>query len=451
MAGKFINTTNQRSKIMDSVLTSVKNILNNPYYLMNDKRATKVTYLNLNTTMTTLDESTRGNYSEFTHDSPARYNRINGFYLYGISRIEPNLEISEFGLQTSDVSADAVVLPNTIIPYPGDVFFIDSIEKDFLFQVTAVNPNTLDTGSLMYRINYTLISTDGISRNDIESKIVKSYTFSVENYGSNFGCLITDDDLAAVSEIEKITTMLKDYYMAMFYNSKVQTFTYTKYDGYRNVADRLGGLFGLHVHDQFLLEFIIRNNILGGSSDYIYLQHQIVLPATFAIDYDKTFFSSLENKDIEHHLGRTDTNLWLCTQRLSLLYAYPEDYYYTNYSDLNHSLNIINIFDDPDFCNKIKRNEKTTNILKNIIIMWFNNEPIDSEILKDINHIDYMDNMEMYYLIPMAIFCLEKYIQDILANQSAKGGVNNDTCRQGTLNCCKMENSCGNCVSKRDG
>lgn len=396
MAGRFIRTSTFNKNNMQNLLSSnTKNLLNNPYYLFNNTSGFPCTYFNINTTMTTLDEATRGNYANISPDDPIRYNQINNFIIYGIDKIEPNLEIGEFGLEGSDIQGDAIVLPNTIIPYPGDYFFLEQIEKKYLFKVTAVNPNSLDTGATLYKINYTLSNSDEVR--SILPQVIKKYNFYINNYGSNFGCIIEESIALEIEKLEKYLILLKDYYIQLFYDPKIQSFSYL-----RNGCTK--------VYDPYLIEFMIRNNTLKGSTNYIYVSQQVYLPSTFGVDYDRTFFSSLEDKDCNKHYCRCAGNLILCTQKLSLLYAYPQDYYCMKYSNLNSALNIIDIFNDPKFMEKIRNNEKTNNVLKNIIIDYFNNIKIDSSILDELKHIDYMENAELYYLIPMVIFCIEQNI-----------------------------------------
>ena len=178
MAGKFIRTSNMKQTMPDLLADNVKGIINNPYYLFNNLDGSTCTYYNINTTMTTLDEATRANYSELAASSPIRYNKINKFLLYGIDKIEPGLELTDFGLEGSDIQGDAVVLPKTIIPYPGDFFTLTQLNNEnYLFKVTAVNPNTLDTGATMYRINYSLAYTDHVV--DINAQVVKEFNFSL--------------------------------------------------------------------------------------------------------------------------------------------------------------------------------------------------------------------------------------------------------------------------------
>lgn len=402
MAGRFINTNTTPSikqQMPNLLVNNAKKLLNNPYYLFNTASKSDSRYFNINTTMTTLDEADRGNYSEIGPASPIKYNQINNFCLFGVNRMEPNLEITDFGLEGSDITGDAIVLPNTIIPYPGDFFILTQLGDKYLFRVTAVNPNTLDTGAVLYKINYTLAYSDGVP--DIYSQVVKVYNFIIDRYGSNFGCLIELSISEEIKEIERYLVMLKDYYSQLFYDNKIQSFAYLR-----------NGL--LKVYDPYLIEFMIRNKILDGATNYIHVSQQVVLPSTFGIDYDTTIFSAIEEKDINKHYCRCVGNLLLCTQRLSLLYAYPQDYYCMDYVKLNSKFHPIDIFEDHEFLQKIKNNVQTNNVLKNIIIGYFNDAMIDSTVLEQLKHVDFMKNQELYYLIPFTIFCMEQYIQSIL-------------------------------------
>ena len=428
MAGKFINTSTAYSHMVGNANSIVKGLMDNPYYLFTDKKATIVNYYNLNTTMTTLDEATRGNYSEISNHSPLRFNKITGFYLYGLSKIEPNLDIGDFGLESSDITGEGLVLPRTIIPYPGDYFYISN-EPKYLFKVTSVNPNTLDTGATMYRISYSLKSSDGLD--NIEPQVVKRLKFVMASSGSNIETSVLDEETYDDTlSLQDYATILKDYYISMFYDSKVQSFTYNyspfegdlydsnsepKYVHLANMGKYPCNPLGFKVYDPYLIEFIIRNNILEGATNYIYVTQQMYLRPTFAMNYDKTIFSSLEDKDIEKHYGRSVGNLLLCDQKLSILYQFPIDYYYMEYHNLKNKFFYISIFDDPDFKNKIINKQYVRSPLKNIMIKYFNNEEITTEDLNQLKHVDYMENKEFFYMIPIIIFCIEQQISNTLA------------------------------------
>jgi hypothetical protein len=256
----------------------------------------------------------------------------------------------------------------------------------------------------MYKCNYILCGSDGIQ--SIEDKVVKSYSFVADNIGTNFACLIEDNTYSELSAIQEAAVLLKDYYIQLFYDVRVQTFAYYREDA------------GFKVHDPYLLEFIIKNGVIDNSTEYLYIDHQLYLPSTFGVDYDKTIFSSIENKDIQHHIGKYVGNLLLVTQKLSLLYAYPQDYYYMEYFRTSKGFYLIDIFNDPEFGTKIKDNTKTGNILKDILIGYFNDEDITTEQLNELKHIDYMNNCELYYLMPIVIYIFDNYVQNALLKTS---------------------------------
>ena len=438
MAGKFLNTVTGYNEMVTQAVSTMKSRMDNPYYLFTDKKALQCTYYNINTTMTTLDEATRGNYSEISAQSPIRYNKIKNFLIYGMNRIEPGFDIGEFGLESDNISGEVFVLPKTIIPYPDDYFFLTQLGKDYLFKVTGVNPNTLDTGATLYRINYTLISSDGLK--NIEPQVVKTYVFNFSSggigsdNGSNISTSIIDENsYNNANEIEDLVTNLKDYYISLFYDARVQNFTYFSDPHSESWYQSMGqpkplhiGLmqdmsnkpFGIRIYDPYLIEFIIRNKILDGSSNYLFVEQAMYLPQSFALDYDKTIFSSIEECNIDKHYGYSVGNLLLCDQRLSLLYAFPENYYYMTYGNLNARLYYISIFDDSEFTTKIKNNEEVENPFKNLIVKYFNSSSITSDDINKLKHIDFLMNREFYYEIPMTIFILEKHIADILQDST---------------------------------
>lgn len=397
MAGKFINNT---QKIMiDSANDTVINILNNPYYLYSDKKGSIAQYYNINNTKSTFDEATGGIQSELGPNCPVRYNKIKDAILYGIDKIPVDLDMTENGIEASEISGEAVVLPNTFIPYAGDFFTLDQTRKPYLFRVTAVSPNTLDSGAIMYKINYVYAYPD---LHGIEDQVIDNYNMMINNVGTTFKTVVKSSKYELVEKIEQYTTKLKDYYYMIFYDTKVQSFIYS------NEHIR-------HVYDPYLTEFIIRNNILKGSTQYIYVAQQMFLPSTFGVDYDRTIFSAIEDKDIHRHSVRYIGNLWIVDQKMSLLYAYPEEYWYMEYSHLNAKLFPINIFNDLNIIDNIDRNIKVKdNILVNILIKYFNDENITDEDLKELKYLDYCSNKELFYGIPIAIYCLEKNIENLL-------------------------------------
>ena len=397
MAGKFVNT--EQKVTFDTLSENVKELMKNPYYQFSDKKGSVCQYYNINDKKTTLDEATRANYSELGPNSPIRYNKIKDAIIYGITKMDIALDITDFGLEANDIAGEAYVLPKTFIPYPGDFFTIDHLGKPYLFKVTNAEQNTLYTDEAMYKISYILAYPD---LNGIEDQVVGTYVYNTASFGTNSKVVIQSDVYNIVAQIQDTLIKLKDYYYMIFYDQKVQTFIYL----HKGI---------IHAYDPYLIEFMIRNNILSGSTEYVYVSQQMFLPSTFGVDYDRTIFSCIEDKDVETKAKiRYVGNLLVCQQKLSLLYAYPEDYYYMEYSHLNTHLHSISIFGDLEMIYYIRNNIKTSNPLCNVMIKYFNDEEITSDDLLDIKNIDYCDNIELYYGIPIAIFCMEQMVSKML-------------------------------------
>lgn len=397
MAGKFVNT--EQKVTFDTLSENVKELMKNPYYQFSDKKGSVCQYYNINDKKTTLDEATRANYSELGPNSPIRYNKIKDAIIYGITKMDIALDITDFGLEANDIAGEAYVLPKTFIPYPGDFFTIDHLGKPYLFKVTNAEQNTLYTDEAMYKISYILAYPD---LNGIEDQVVGTYVYNTASFGTNSKVVIQSDVYNIVAQIQDTLIKLKDYYYMIFYDQKVQTFIYL----HKGI---------IHAYDPYLIEFMIRNNILSGSTEYVYVSQQMFLPSTFGVDYDRTIFSCIEDKDVETKAKiRYVGNLLVCQQKLSLLYAYPEDYYYMEYSHLNTHLHSISIFGDLEMIYYIRNNIKTSNPLWNVMIKYFNDEEITSDDLLDIKNIDYCDNIELYYGIPIAIFCMEQMVSKML-------------------------------------
>ena len=397
MAGKFVNT--EQKVTFDTLSENVKELMKNPYYQFSDKKGSVCQYYNINDKKTTLDQATRANYSELGPNSPIRYNKIKDAIIYGITKMDIALDITDFGLEANDIAGEAYVLPKTFIPYPGDFFTIDHLGKPYLFKVTNAEQNTLYTDEAMYKISYILAYPD---LNGIEDQVVGTYVYNTASFGTNSKVVIQSDVYNIIAQIQDTLIKLKDYYYMIFYDQKVQTFIYLH-----------NGI--IHAYDPYLIEFMIRNNILSGSTEYVYVSQQMFLPSTFGVDYDRTIFSCIEDKDVETKAKiRYVGNLLVCQQKLSLLYAYPEDYYYMEYSHLNTHLHSISIFGDLEMIYYIRNNIKTSNPLWNVMIKYFNDEEITSDDLLDIKNIDYCDNIELYYGIPIAIFCMEQMVSKML-------------------------------------
>ena len=399
MAGKFINT--EHTDNIDSLVTGLKDILKNPYYKWNDKSGTKVKYFNQNKEATMLDQSTKLYYADIGLDSPIKYNMIEDFMLYGLEQIMINMENEDFGPRSSEISGEAIVLPNTIVPYVGDYFVITYTEEDLLFRVIDSSPDTLENGANIYKIQYKMESStlESILEHD---NIEDTYNFVINNVGTGFNSVIRHESYNMIKALDQVLFNLRTYYKSIFYKERVQTFVFL----YNNQR----------FYDPYMIEFLKENKILDGNNDYIYLVQQTKLSSMFPINYNRSFFKCIENKDLKNihcyeHRGTAE----YISDPLSIFQTRLESYFEIKHTVEDYNFGILPCFKD-DLINAIEENRllEGNDSIYNIIIKYFHNEKIEQRDIDDLNCIDYSDNIIIFYAIPCIIYCLERFVKSLL-------------------------------------
>ena len=401
MAGKFTDTT--YTSTIDSLVKSTKDKFKNPYYIFSDQKPTKVTYYSQNIEKSTLDESSGLYNSHLGKDSPFVFNKIYDFFIYGIERIQMELEVGDYGTESSEISGDGIILPNTITPRPGDFFTISYVKEDVLFKVIEVSTDTLDTGANIYKIGYKLSSVKNIS--NIEAQVEKKFNFIVNNVGTDFKSILQDCDYNLVKQLESIIENLIITFENVFFDSKLQTFIFNN-DGWL-------------MYDPFMIEFFIRNNIMKYGNTYKFVDHAMDTNKTFAMDYIKTLFYALENPNLKNLDYTTMATADLITDPNSLFYARVERYYSINYRDKNKIKTRFETIDS-DVLEHIETNKYydagDKREFYNLWIAYFNNgkDFIKGNIIDLIMKEDYNDNLNDFYTLGITIFILEKCITNLL-------------------------------------
>ena len=406
--GKFLDTTYVGT--INSILDSQKSRLDNTFYTFTDKTPTTVTYYNIDTSNTTLDEGSILAYSYTDGDSPIRYNKIKDALLFGMERIQVQMESGDFGIEADSIEGEAYIPPNAFKPYPQDYFIINHTDEEYLFKVTNVSLDTLPTGANMYKIAYKLSSHDS-DNTDIDDLVVDNFVMDTTNIGTNLSLILKSDDYNYTTRLENICLNLKTYYRSLFYSNKVQTFIYT-YDN-RNF------------YDGFMIEFIRRGNLMNSSElDYLQVAHQIYPKSTFALDYMQTMFNAIERKD-KNTINNPSLYGMLVQDKTSLLYYNIEEYYeiFTVYRA--GAYNPISAFDD-DTVIRIRDNERYDTMdpfyFKNIIIDYFNDNKkedgrLDDLLIDSIEEFNYtVEAATIFYYVPVIIYILERHIRELLKN-----------------------------------
>ena len=406
--GKIIETTYHDT--VSKITEFNSSLINNSFYTLNDKKPSIVTYYNINTEASSLDQGAKIAYNNIGSETPLRFNRINNFIIYGFNRIELQTENDEFGLEADKITGDCIILPNTIIPYEGDYFEVEHIkDSTWLFIVTDVQQDTLENGSNAYKITYKL---EYVDHQKILNNVVEDFNMIEKREGTNVVKIVESSKLEKAKNMDKYAVMLKKYFNELFYNDKVQTFIYMDLYEYR-------------VYDPYMIEFLIRNKILdNGLDSFIYVCHQLAVKNTFSMDYDTTFFRVFEKRDPNKILkSNYTTQLEEISSYGTTFSARFESYYKAKYilppvingyrvqclsDDLLYRIYDHNLVEDTEDLNE------ETPLWLNIIVKYFYNEDFTDKEINSIEDIHYDTSVEMFYMIQLLILCLEDAIEKAL-------------------------------------
>lgn len=407
--GKFINT--RYKETLDGVTEFAKSLLNNRLYSFNDKNVTRVKYWNTNKELSSLDPGSKLEMVEVGEESPKRFNVIENLYMYGLPKMEINLENGDFGLEAEPVTGECYIMPGEVVPIPGDFFQIEHmINNPWLFMVIAVDRDTFDNGHNIWKLSYRLERHEDQS---IKKNVVDEYIMIDMQEGTNTRYCVRKVNYIKAEELDDFCVTLKNYFVDLFFSDPVQTFIYK----YLNESN---------MYDPFLIEFIIRNGVLENNSEnYIHITHQTILNKTFAIDYDKTFYRAFElcdKKKLNESIHVSQASL---VDSLSSVFHYRyENYFELTYHPITNipsgpmnARDYIEIFSE-DLIEHIVNNEFYEEFDKrylNIFIKYFNGINIDQDDLEYIKKIEYNDAKNIFYLLPLIIFTLETYIKKLLS------------------------------------
>lgn len=414
----LLNVTH--TQMTQSLVDFQMDLLKNPFFLFNDKKGLPVEYYNLNTTQSQLDQGLKIPYANIGPESPLRFNLVHDFYLFGMERISVQLENGEMGIEGSEISGEAIILPDTIRPYPGDYFTINMTKKKYLFQVRSATIDTLENGGNYYRIDYKL---EYLSDDRLKPLVVNEFNFVSGNIGTNYSPVLSTTGYNLAKILDDTAVLLKQYFRGLFYNNKVQTFTFVYL-----YEVCINGLNSSYFYDPYLIEFIIKNKILANTGDkYEYIDHKTFPKADFPIKYSKSIWRAIETKDKDHINSCIISSPGIYIDDPATIFSTRyENYFEMTYENpdpvadrWSSRLSII----PSQVIGHINEGQLFFNspLSKyNLLIKYFNDMEINAHDMDPLQRIDsYSNDKDTYYLIPIIIFILEYNIKKIMARANA--------------------------------
>ncbi len=402
--GNFTNT--QYKATIDNLIVGFKERMKNQTFTwFTDKNPTPVTYYKINHEQSMLDGPTGLEYDRLGKKSPLKYNKIENFFIYGIDRMNINLNDTEYGLEADPIDGEGIILPNSIEPTAGDYFSINYLNEKLLFLVTSVTVDTLEDGSNFYQINFKL---DQTKINIIDDQVVENYNMIIGNIGTKFKSVIKSSEYKLIAFLEEYSDRMQEYFINLFYDDRVQTFIFYLGD--------------TRLYDPCMIEFIKRNNLFNRERNrYIHIDHQLEMERTFSIEYDCSLYRSMELKN-KNLIDRIFATASLIDQVNSTFNCRAEDYYMIKYiRKTNKNLDMETLICINPACieaidNNILFNENDPKAIYNLIIKYFNDGTYHSEDFEYLIEQEFQNNIEQFYIIPFYIFIIKDYISKLLAN-----------------------------------
>ena len=376
-----------------------------------DKKPTIVTFYNVNKEQTTLDPSLHIHYSDLGNLSSLRFTKYNNLYLFGISRVELDAAYGDFGVEAAEITGTAFLMPNLFDPYVNAYFSINYLDRDLLFKIISVTPDTLYNGSNWWKLEYKL-DQHKWEEGTIDDKVVKVINFKVENYGTEYNCLLEEQKSEEFDDTLNTITELEQYFKNIFYDENVQTFAFYNLDEEFESPFVLD-LASARFYDSFMIEFIRRNNLLK-DIDFLYIDHRTILSDQFIVEYDHSVFKAIETGRLDQVKKFNNPFCGVAVEEpTSLLSQFSQTYYQATYSKYER-MNCIRSFyifntDMMDRISNDKLYEEDEKLIYNVIINYFNGRATSIKDLKiALERMDYINNFNNFYLIPFVIFIMNK-------------------------------------------
>lgn len=358
-----------------------------------EKSPTFVTYYHINDNESTVDLGFQNIERILGPNSPVRFNEIKDFPIYGIDQIILSLSDELQGVDSS-YEGEAIVLPNTITPYPNDMFTVNYLDQTYLFMITEVSYDTIKSNNY-YKITFTVKSMDQAHIDYLTNQSNDKFHCILDNIGTKEKAIIRSDDLDQLILLNEIYKNIAEYFKLLFFNAKYNSFLFKNADG-------------IKIYDKYMTEFINKFELFNEKKNYstLMLVNEDKTQSLY-LDYHNSVYRAIE----------------LCDKNLLTNYVYSLGYISNHYSVFNfyRDRNIRSIIlgngDAPYVRNQIIDNIKNSvinvneNVCVNTIVKFFDKKintvyDLDRDKLKDyMNFMSY--DFETFILTPILLYVLK--------------------------------------------
>ena len=393
---------NEQKMVEDNIF-KFENRLNSQISRFLDKSPVFVTYFHINVNETTVDGGFKDIEDIVGNRSPLKFQKIENFPIYGLEPVVLSIQDNDQGLDT-EYSGECVILPNTIKPLQNDIFMINHVKGSFLFRVTEVQYDNIRPDNY-YKISYRFEWLDDDKVDELNEQVQEKYSCILQNIGTENNCIIKEEYLERIQNIDDMYDDMVSTYKTIFYNERYNCFLGETNDGYK-------------IYDPLQTIFFNKHKLLNKKQDY----STTILTEGFVdnkrkIKYEKSIYRFFERRD------------------LKLISTFPYNTFPANYKkdssfsrwndksvivadipstmDMNNAIDLLSI----DLVNSFKYNGRQDSKYIELMQKFIRKEDITIyDIPLDLNEelLRLDANEEVFFFTPILLYIIQVVVNDFL-------------------------------------
>lgn len=339
------------------------------------------------------------NFSETVGaDSPLKFDRVENLPIYSVENASFGTEITDFGI-SGTVTSTAILLPDTVIPMPDDVFELSFQTEKRVFLVTDVEQDNFNN-SRYYKITFKLSQ---FSVQEVEDQVERELTVDYHLIGKSRTPVVEKSSFDLYVRLEGLCDSLIDEYRQRYYDQSVGLYADTE-------VDPLGRL----VCDPMLNCFILNHELCNRFESY--RSFVFVDPRLKSLNrtrsYARTVFGVFE-RGLGTGLGSLELNVAIpirfSVDRYSKDWFSKRTHYTMEYVESSALSDVVAVLPG-DIVDSVQAGTPPSEpsfrrLLVRAIAGEYSRENFH-EIPEDIGLPDY--SVEDYYTIPLTLFVLRK-------------------------------------------
>jgi hypothetical protein len=377
-----------------------------------------VHYYNISTEISTTELATKTVDSYLGDDSPVRYNKIANFPLFGFPTITSETEYDELlGHNSEGYSGEALILPDIIVPYEGDFFTINVINKLVLFQVNEVRQVNVKAKSHYY-ISFHLAVQDYLPK--LERQVISKNTAIFTNIGTDERVVLEDGEYLMYLRFKTMYKNIHDYYLDTYFREETTTF---------EVEAELRKEPGNYIKfcNRHLVHFLRSQRILIFDQllkTSLILDFNGIEDSGDSNEYRKSIYYAIKDQK----LNRVKKSKYISMKQLvtpfSLYRGMVDDVLYvgerfTDDGDDDPLFHYVIDYDFGEIVNRCISNDihvdNSNDRIISLIVKYFNNAELKPEDFEDV-YDSGADPLHEYHLLPLLLYILRIEIKKISLN-----------------------------------